>query len=184
MRKDRRKRRYALLAVAGTILAFSGVALSIFASYYASPRLSNSTVLNLRVEGERSIVLDLPDATGEKVYYFLDLESSTSFIASLAFRAEGTVLWFLDIGSATTVSKEGVALLERAPTDAVLTIKCGSCTVKGRLKVRYSSVDYGYLLALNVIAVAFSFIGLFAAAYGAFSFTLPKRVERSRRPQA
>ena len=181
MRRNRRKRRYALLAVAGTILAFLGVSLSIFASYYASPRLSNSTALDLPVKGERSIVLNLPGATGEKVYYFLDLESSTSFTASLAFRAGGTVLWFLDVGSATTVSKEGVALLERAPTDAVLTIRCKSCIVKGSLKVRYSSVDYDYLLALNVVAVAFSFTGLFAAAYGAFSFTLPKRTERSRR---
>jgi len=175
-----RASRYALLAAAGAALAALGVLLSIYASYYASPRLSNSTEVDARVEGELSLALSLPGATGERVYYRVELRSGSGFSALLAFRAEGGVLGVVDLGSSTSISREGMVLLERAPTDAVLTIRCGACEVKGFLKVRYSSVDYGRLLALNVAAAASSFTGLTLAAYGALTSAILRRAGGAR----
>ena len=165
-----RRARYLAAALAGFALALSAILVSLWATYYTSPRMQVENRTSLLVEGTASVALTLPSCTSEKVFYAVSVSSSSPVAVSLEFSRDGRVLRSVDLGKDVTVAREGGLLLDAPPSEATLLLKCGSCTVQASVSVRYSSVDYGYLLALNVAAVLSSILGITLLAAGAYGY--------------
>ncbi len=175
-----RKSKYVLIVAAGAASVAIGLFLSLYASYYVSPRQLSEESFGFSFEGERSVTLRLPGATGERVYYFLYLSSTEPLNATIKFTRGNNTVGLVNAGAGTRLLKEGSLLLSGAPERALLVLQCASCEVNGTISVRYFSVDYGKLLALDIAVLMLSLAGLIALAYGSYALVyytkaLPRR---------
>ncbi len=170
-----RRARYLAAALAGFALALSAILLSLWATYYTSPRMQVENRTSLLVEGAASFTLPLPGCTSERVYYSVSVASSSPVAASLEFSRGGRALRSVDLGVGASVAREGGLLLDAPPSEVTLHLRCGSCAVQALVSVRYSSVDYGYLLALNVAAALSSILGITLLSVGAYGYVATRR---------
>ena len=172
-----RRRRYLLPLAAGTLLSILAVLASLWATYHSSPRMLAEEPFEAGVRGEYRVTLDLPGATGSRIYYSVDASSSAPASFTLVVVGGGSSRE-LQLGEGVSVRRQGSLLLEEAPSAAQLVIRCGECVVRGALSIRYYSVDFGLLLALDALSVAFSVAGLALLAYGAHGYAAAARAER------
>jgi hypothetical protein len=133
---------------------------------------------SLLVEGAASLTLPLPGCTSERVFYSVSVTSSSPVAVSLEFLRDGRVLRSVDLGEGVSVAREGGLLLDEPPSEAALRLRCGSCTTQAVVSVRYSSVDYGYLLALNVASILSSVTGIALLTVGAYGYVAAGRGEK------
>lgn len=122
-----------------------------------------------------NVTIPLPQATGEKLYYSINVSSSKTSSFTLVVEAEGARREVY-LGEGLRIEREGILLLEKAPRSVQLIIKCVSCSARGTLSVRYFSVDYSFLLALDITAILFSVSGLALLAIGSYSYLAQRRV--------
>ena len=170
-----RRARYLAAAAAGFALAVSAILVSFWATYYTSPRMQAENRTSLLVEGAASLTLPLPGCTSERVFYSVSVTSSSPVAVSLEFLRDGRVLRSVDLGEGVSVAREGGLLLDEPPSEAALRLRCGSCTTRAVVSVRYSSVDYGYLLALNVVSILSSVTGIALLTVGAYGYVAAGR---------
>ncbi|MCS7103953.1 MAG: hypothetical protein NZ954_00115 [Thermofilaceae archaeon] len=169
-------RRIKLIAaiVLGTSLSVLAVLLSFWAMYYSSPRMQVEKQFDIMVKDVSSFIFPLPDASGERIYYYVNVSSSKPVEFSIKGIFQGQVLDFIDFGKSTRFERGGNMLLNHTPSELVVTLKCVDCLVKGYISIRYSSVDYRYLTVLNIAAVASSIVGLSLLAAGGYGYMISR----------
>ncbi|MEM1509767.1 MAG: hypothetical protein QW291_06590 [Thermofilaceae archaeon] len=164
-----RKSKYVFMAVTGIVFVTIGLIISFYTSYYVSPHQLNEESFNLSLEGERSVILQLPGATSERVFYFLNFSSTGLLNATIKFMRDNSTVGLLNAGTGTRLLKEGSLLLSEAPEKALLILQCVSCEVNGVVSVRYFSVDYDRLLMLDIATLVLSLAGLISLMYGSYA---------------
>jgi hypothetical protein len=172
-----RKARYLAAALVGFALALLAIWVSFWASYYTSPRLQAEKNFFLSIEGLKVVEIPLPDCTGERIFYSVNVSSTSKVAVALDAVRDGQLIRSVELGEDAAVAGEGSMLLDAPPSEVALRLKCQSCSVQASVRVRYSSVNYGYLLALNIVAVLSSIVGLSLLTVGSYGYIAARREE-------
>ena len=175
-----RKAKNLASVIIGFLLSALAIALSFWASYYSSPRMLAEKFFTVDVESSANVTLPLPQATGEKLYYSINASSSQPSSFALVVESGGAVKEMY-LGEGLRIQREGYLLLETAPRSVQLIIRCARCFATGTLSVRDFSLDYSYLLALDVAAILSSIAGLALLAVGSYGYLAQRQVEKSGR---
>ena len=170
-----RRARYLAAALVGFALALLAIWVSFWASYYTSPRLQAEKSFTLSIEGLEVVKVPLPDCTGERILYSVNVSSTSKVAVALDAVRDGQLIRSVELGEDAAVAREGSLLLDIPPGEVAIRLKCQSCSVQASVRVRYSSVDYSYLLALDVAAVLFSIVGLALLTVGSYGYIAARR---------
>ncbi|MEM0024038.1 MAG: hypothetical protein QXJ38_01950 [Thermofilaceae archaeon] len=172
-----RRVKYLIAIATGFILSTLAILVSFWATYYASPRMLSEKAFMIDVTGTTNVTLPLTGATGEKLYYELQIESTSSVSSSLLIdTVKG--LQAIRVGEGLRIQRRETVYLDGIPRQLFLVLQCGRCTVRGSFSIRYYSVDYTLLLVMNVVAIVSSLIGIGLLTVGCYGYLIERRVKR------